>query len=53
MVEAVRILSTKYPGIKFLRDVNLQQLYDMEDKMDELVFQRARHVITENDRTER
>jgi galactokinase len=37
-------------GVKALRDANLDQLQAAADKMDEVTFHRARHVITENQR---
>jgi galactokinase len=37
-------------GVKALRDANLDQLQAAEDKMDEITFRRARHIITENQR---
>ena len=38
-------------GQKTLRGVSLEQLLSAEGKLDELSFRRARHVLTENDRT--
>ncbi|WNJ95122.1 galactokinase [Vibrio ruber] len=43
---AARIL-----GVKALRDVNIAQLNDRRSELDEVVAKRARHVITENERT--
>jgi len=43
--EASRIL-----GVPFLRDATLDDLLAAKDKMTDVVFRRARHVITENDR---
>ncbi|KUI98050.1 galactokinase [Vibrio sp. MEBiC08052] len=43
---AARIL-----GVKALRDVNIEQLNDRRSELDEVVAKRARHVITENERT--
>ncbi len=37
-------------GVKALRDANLDQLQAAADKMDEITFRRARHIITENQR---
>lgn len=39
-------------GVKALRDVTLAQLEAAKADLDDLTFRRARHVITENDRTE-
>jgi galactokinase len=49
---AVKTLQIKWPNIQKLRDASLQQLMAMESAMDEEAFYRARHVITENDRTQ-
>ena len=43
---AARILK-----VAALRDATLESLSDARDKMDAVVFRRARHVITENERT--
>jgi len=37
--------------VKALRDVTLEQLQSAQAKLDEVDFRRARHVITENERT--
>ncbi len=44
--EAARIF-----GVKALRDVTIEQFNEKVSELDELVAKRARHVITENDRT--
>lgn len=44
--EAARIFS-----VKALRDVTIEQLEEKASSLDEVVFKRARHVITENNRT--
>ncbi len=44
--EAARIFD-----VKALRDVSIEQFNEKVDELDELVAKRARHVITENDRT--
>jgi galactokinase len=46
--EASRIL-----GVEKLRDANLEQLEAAKGQMSDVVYRRARHVITENDRCER
>jgi galactokinase len=45
--EAARIF-----GVPALRDVSIEQFNAKVDELDEMVAKRARHVITENDRTE-
>src|SRR5215469_5657090 len=47
---AVTILSQTYPGVRSLRDVSRQQLTAAADQMPTLLYKRALHVITENDR---
>ncbi len=44
--EAARIF-----GVKALRDVTIEQFEKRVDELEEVVAKRARHVITENDRT--
>ncbi|MEZ9629686.1 galactokinase [Vibrio breoganii] len=44
--EAARIFA-----VKALRDVTIEQLEGKASELDEVVFKRARHVITENNRT--
>ena len=44
--EAARIF-----GVKALRDVTIEQFNAKASELDELVAKRARHVISENDRT--
>jgi len=39
-------------GVKALRDVNLTQLEAAQAQLDPLIYARARHVISENNRTE-
>ncbi len=39
-----------YFGVSHLRDVQLEQLQAAQDKLDEITYRRARHVITENQR---
>jgi galactokinase len=48
--QAVEILSTSLPGIKALRDVTSQQLQQYSQALPSIVLQRARHVISENER---
>jgi galactokinase len=38
-------------GVKALRDVTMDQLNEKRDQLDRVVYRRARHVISENDRT--
>jgi galactokinase len=40
-------------GVEKLRDANLEQLEAAKGQMSDVVYRRARHVITENDRCER
>ncbi|MFI8415440.1 galactokinase [Serratia sp. NPDC078593] len=43
--------AARFFGVKALRDVRPAQFFSMQHEMDPLVAKRARHVITENDRT--
>ena len=49
--EAVAYFAARRPGVKALRDVTLPELDDAKDDLHPVVYRRARHVITENDRT--
>lgn len=48
---AVAALKVKFPAITHLRDATMEQLDAVKDQLSELVYRRARHVITEDDRT--
>lgn len=50
---AVKMLQTDNSSIESLRDVRPELLYQNEDRIDPVIFQRARHVVEENDRTVR
>jgi galactokinase len=50
--EAVRLLSAPLPGIRALRDVSPAQLEQHRRALPERIYHRARHVVTENARTE-
>ena len=39
-------------GVKALRDVSIEQLNGAQEQLDPVLFKRAKHVITENSRTE-
>jgi galactokinase len=49
--EGVKILRTWYPEIRALRDVPLAQLEEHIADLPSTVYQRCRHVISENQRT--
>ncbi len=49
--QAVVILKQTYPEITALRDVSVAQLAAVEEQLPAPVRQRARHVVTENQRT--
>jgi galactokinase len=51
--DAVRIISSEFPSVKSLRDVNLDDFNTLSHKMTEAVEKRARHVVEEIDRTAR
>jgi galactokinase len=48
--QAVSILKEHYPDVTALRDVTPQQLERFQEELPEVVYRRARHVITENNR---
>ena len=48
--EGVRKLGEVLPGIRALRDVTLAQLQEHRSRLNDQVFRRCRHIITENDR---
>ena len=43
--------AAKALGVKTLREASLTTLVESADSMDQLAFKRARHILTENDRT--
>ena len=47
---AVRALNPVMGNVKALRDVTPEQLEEHKDRMPELWYRRARHVVTENER---
>jgi galactokinase len=48
--EAVRLLSRRLPGIRALRDVTPEQLQRYAGELPDVVYRRARHVVTEDAR---
>ena len=48
---AVSILSRSIEGISSLREITSDQLVRYEEQLPEPIFQRARHVVSENERT--
>lgn len=48
--EAVRSLARVLPGIRALRDVNMEQLEQNRRVLSEVAYKRAHHVVTENAR---
>jgi galactokinase len=48
--QAVRVLSKPYPRIHSLRDISAEQLAAVGNTMPEVLYRRALHVVTENDR---
>ncbi|MFS7222094.1 galactokinase [Rahnella inusitata] len=44
-------VAARFFGVKALRDVDPALFFSIEDELDPVVSRRARHVITENDRT--
>jgi galactokinase len=48
--EGVRSLAAVLPGIRALRDVTPHQLEEHREILNDTIYRRCRHVITENDR---
>jgi galactokinase len=48
--EAVHVISARTTGVTALRDVSAAQLDAVQSVLDPVLFRRARHVITENQR---
>jgi galactokinase len=49
--EAVRLLKQFIPNITQLRDVSVSEMEEFGDTLPDTIRRRARHVVTENDRT--
>lgn len=47
---AVQLLSADLPGIRALRDVTLNDLERLKKRLPEVIYRRARHVISDNAR---
>jgi galactokinase len=50
--EGTRILSSRFPSVKELRDVTEQELEECRSLMPVNVYKRCRHIVTENKRVE-
>jgi galactokinase len=48
--EAVRKLSAALPGVRSLRDVNMEQLVKNRNLLPDTLYRRCRHIISENGR---
>ncbi|TCJ19209.1 galactokinase [Flaviaesturariibacter flavus] len=46
----IALVQKKYPGVKSLRDVTVEQLNECVRENDELVFRRCKYVVEENER---
>eukprot|EP00752_Nemacystus_decipiens_P018584 g16662.t1 len=44
-------LQKRYPAVELLRDATPEQVEEMEGRVEDAVFRRARHVVSENGRT--
>ncbi|HWB53016.1 MAG TPA: hypothetical protein VG722_02450, partial [Tepidisphaeraceae bacterium] len=49
--EAVKFFAKSNPKIRALRDVTMEDLNAAKGKLDSVVYRRAKHVVTENERT--
>ena len=48
----VAAIARKYPQVKALRDATMAMLDEVQPQLNDLIYRRCRHVITENDRCE-
>jgi galactokinase len=48
--EGVRILAKRFPDVRALRDVTMEQLQSCQSAMPENVYKRCRHVVSEDER---
>ncbi len=46
----VKIIASKYPDVKSLRDVNMKMLLEFENEIDALDIRRVKYILEENDR---
>ena len=46
----VQVMARHFPNVVALRDVTVEQLEQFKNELDEVVYRRCRHVITENAR---
>ncbi len=49
--QGVKFFASQIPGVRALRDVSWEQLQQYAKDLDETIFRRCRHVVTENART--
>eukprot|EP00903_Cladosiphon_okamuranus_P014387 g13355.t1 len=49
--DAVEAIKKRHPTVEHLRDASLSWVLEIEGEVDEKVFKRARHVVTEDRRT--
>jgi len=49
--EAVKILQSKYPNVKQLRDATQEMVENLKGDMSDVVYRRARHCVSEDMRT--
>ena len=49
--QGVKFFAAQIPGVRALRDVSWEQLQQYAKELDETIFRRCRHVVTENART--
>jgi galactokinase len=48
--KALEIIQKKYPNAKALRDIDTEKLADCKNELGSLLFKRANHVVSENER---
>jgi galactokinase len=48
--KGVEVLKKTYPDIRYLRDVTVDMLQSCKHQMNQVIFQRCKYVVEENDR---
>ncbi|NJW55687.1 galactokinase, partial [Salinimicrobium sp. CDJ15-91] len=48
--EVINYIQKRYPEVNSLRDVDLQRLQEFKNELSEVLYKRARFIISENNR---
>lgn len=51
--EGMGVVSSTFPAVRAARDVSMEMLESIRERMSEISFRRLRHAVSENDRTVR